>query len=282
MSNVMPAWLNLSYANVATTSPAAHAAAARWAEALARGGAAEFDADAEAGALLPLRRSAARLLNCGPEEVCVGSSATELLCSVAWAVGLERGSNIVSTSASFPSTVYPWVRAADAAGAEVRLASHDEDFYTEPDDIRSLIDDDTAVVTLSHVEYSNGQRYDIESLARAARAVGAWVVVDATQSMGVVPIDAPSLGVDVLVSSGYKWLRGAFGAAVAYMGPRARGLNPGLVGFRSHSEMWDLRAERLNLAEDASCFEYTTMNFGAALGLAEAVDEICELGIETA
>ena len=274
-------WINLSYANVATTSPAAHQTSMEWSDALARGGAAEFDGEAEKNGMMPLRRATARLLSCKVEDVCVGSSATELLCSVAWAKSPPKGSNIVSTRASFPSTVYPWTRVADANGAEVRLADHDSDLYTEPNDIISLIDQDTSVVTVSHVEFSSGQRYDLRKLADAAHSVGAILVVDATQSMGMVPIDAPNSGADVIVSSGYKWLRGTYGAAVGYISPSVLpDMYPGLLGFRSHDDIWDLRAERLTLPEDASRFEYTTIHFGAALGLAKAVDEICDFGIQ--
>ena len=274
-------WINLSYANVATTSPAAHQTSMEWSDALARGGAAEFDGEAEKNGMMPLRRATARLLSCKVEDVCVGSSATELLCSVAWAKSPPKGSNIVSTRASFPSTVYPWTRVADANGAEVRLADHDSDLYTEPNDIISLIDQATSVVTVSHVEFSSGQRYDLRKLADAAHSVGAILVVDATQSMGMVPIDAPNSGADVIVSSGYKWLRGTYGAAVGYISPSVLpDMYPGLLGFRSHDDIWDLRAERLTLPEDASRFEYTTIHFGAALGLAKAVDEICDFGIQ--
>ena len=274
-------WINLSYANVATTSPAAHQTSMEWSDALARGGAAEFDGEAEKNGMMPLRRATARLLSCKVEDVCVGSSATELLCSVAWAKSPPKGSNIVSTRASFPSTVYPWTRVANANGAEVRLADHDSDLYTEPNDIISLINQDTSVVTISHVEFSSGQRYDLRKLADAAHSVGAILVVDATQSMGMVPIDAPNSGADVIVSSGYKWLRGTYGAAVGYISPSVLpDMYPGLLGFRSHDDIWDLRAERLTLPEDASRFEYTTIHFGAALGLAKAVDEICDFGIQ--
>jgi len=277
----MRRWTNLSYANVATTSPQAHRVTSEWSDALARGGSAEFDGEAEKDAMLPLRHAAARLLSCEVEDVCVGSSATELLCSLAWAISPPSGSNIVSTRASFPSTVYPWRRVADENGAKIRLADHNKSMYTHPDDILSLIDDDTSVVSLSHVEYTNGQRYDLRRFADSAHAVGALLVVDATQSMGMLPLDATSSGADAIVSSGYKWLRGTYGAAVAYISPSIRAdLTPGLVGFRSHVNLWDLKAERMDLPADASRFEYTTIHFGAVLGLAAAVDEINDMGID--
>jgi len=173
-------WTNISYANIATTSPAAHRAAAEWSDALARGGAAEFGGDAEQSALLPLRRATARLLACEVKDICVGSSATALMSSIAWAVAPEEGSNVVSTQASFPSTVYPWSRVAESFGAEVRLAAHDDDMYTDPSSVMTLIDEQTAVIVLSHVEYSNGQRYDLEAFSKAAKEVDALLITDAT------------------------------------------------------------------------------------------------------
>ncbi|MDC0526627.1 aminotransferase class V-fold PLP-dependent enzyme [Euryarchaeota archaeon] len=276
----MKKWTNLSYANVATTSPEAHLIASEWATSLARGGAAEFDADAEKKGMIPLRKSTANLLECPMTDVCVSSSATELISSLAWAIAPKKNSNIVSTRASFPSTVYPWQRVSDEFGAEIRLAPHNENYYTKPEDILSLINDDTAVVTLSHVEYACGQRYDLKSFTKAAHDVGALFIVDATQSMGMIPINANNLGADAIVASGYKWLRGTYGAAVGYISPKIQSLSPGIIGFRSHKDIWNMKAERLEFPDDASRFEFTTIHFGAALGLAASIDEITNIGIQ--
>lgn len=271
-------WTNLSYANVATTSPAAHRIATEWADSLARGGAAEFDADAERHGMMPLREAASKLLSCEVSDVCCASSATGLMCSVAWAAMPSKGENVVSSRAAFPSTVYPWTRVSQSTGVEIRLAPYDENHYTDPEDILSLIDENTAVVVISHVEYANGQRYDLRRFSEAARSVGAMLMVDATQSMGMVPINAPDSGADVIVASGYKWLRGTYGAAVGYLSPRAKKLIPGMVGFRSHEDIWDMRSDRMDLPEDASRFEFTTLHFGALQGLAMSIEEMLEIG----
>ena len=276
----MQKWTNLSYANVATTSPKAHEIATEWAESLARGGAAEFDADAEKNGMIPLRTATSKLLQCPISDICVSSSATEILCSLAWAISPKEGKNIVSTKASFPSTVYPWKRVSEEFGAEIRLAPHDKNYYTKPEDIFGLIDKNTAVVTISHVEYACGQRYDLNSFAKAAHDVGALFIVDATQSMGMIPINAPNTGADAIVASGYKWLRGTYGAAVGYISAKLQSLSPGIIGFRSHKDIWNMKAERLEYPEDASRFEFTTIHFGAALGLAASIDEINDIGIQ--
>ena len=271
-------WTNLSYANVATTSPAAHRVATEWADSLARGGAAEFDADAEKHGMMPLREAASKLLSCDVSDICCASSATGLMCSVAWAAMPSDSQNVVSSRAAFPSTVYPWTRVSETTGAEIRLAPYDENHYTDPADILSLIDENTAVVVISHIEYANGQRYDLSRFSEAARSVGALLMVDATQSMGMVPINAPESGADVIVASGYKWLRGTYGAAVGYLSERAKKLVPGMVGFRSHEDIWDMKSDRMNLPEDASRFEFTTLHFGAIQGLARSIEEMVDMG----
>ena len=114
----------------------------------------------------------------------------------------------------------------------------------------------------------------------AAREHDALLVVDATQSAGAVPIDVRADAIDVVVSAGYKWLCGPFGAAVMYLAPHLQaGLEPGLVGFRSHADMWDLRADRLDYAPSAQRFECSTMAYGCAIGLSRSIEFLLEVGI---
>ena len=78
-------------------------------------------------------------------RICVGSSTSEIMSNYAWALRPPAGSNIVSSAASFPSTVRH--RVAAETGAEVRLAPYNAAYYTEPSRILELIDDRTSVVT---------------------------------------------------------------------------------------------------------------------------------------
>jgi selenocysteine lyase/cysteine desulfurase len=57
-------------------------------------------------------------------------------------------------------------------------------------------------------------------------------------------------------------------------------LEPGLVGFRSHRDMWDLEARRVEFAGDARRFEYSTMAYGCALGLAAAIEYLLDIGVD--
>src|SRR6185436_12851396 len=157
----------LNTASVCLMYSGAERAVVEWTHDLAENGTIHFDEVAEERAFATLHASAARLFNCRPEDIAVGSSATELLASLAWAVAPAAGRNIVSTRLEFPSTIYPWARVARHTGAGIRLADMQGDDPGAGDLIR-LIDSATAVVCVSDVMYSTGRRLDVARLAEAA------------------------------------------------------------------------------------------------------------------
>jgi selenocysteine lyase/cysteine desulfurase len=278
-----PASRRVSYLNTASVclmQKEAHETTVRWMQDLADHGTIRFDEAAEENVFSRLHAAAAALFLCKPDDIAIGSSATELLASLAWAIAPRSGSNVVSTEMAFPSTVYPWARVARHTGCEMRLVGSGDD-HVDPDELIRSIDANTAVVCLSDVEYSTGQRHDVARLAEAAHSHGALMIVDATQSAGAIPIDVGASGVDALVAASYKWLCGPFGVAVMYLAPHLQAhLDPGLVGFRSHREMWDLRASRVEFTESAHRFEFSTMAYGCALGLAASIDYLMRIGVD--
>ena len=270
----------LNAANVSLTYNKAKTANEKWFEDVSLNGSNNFTEKKEESAFDQLHKTAADFVRAEPYEIAGGSSATELLSSLAWSISPKRGENIVSTSSAFPSTVYPWSRVAATTGAEIRLAESKKGFSTT-DAIRSLIDENTSVVCISHTEFSNGYTYDLEKLSELTHKKGAILVVDATQSAGAIPIDVKKSRIDVLVAGSYKWLCGPFGSAFMYIRHNlAKRLNPGLVGFRSHKNMWDLDAARLRYNDNTSKFEFSTLAFGCILGLAESLHYLNGIGIE--
>ena len=270
----------LNAANVALMYSGAEQIITEWTADVAQNGSNNFDDHAEENVFKDLHRAAAHLINATTDDIAAGSSATELLCSLAWAVSPEQDQNVVSTEIVFPSTVYPWQRVANSTGCEIRLAKEKNNFM-HSDDIIALIDQKTAVVCISHVEYGNGQTFDLQLLAEAAQDHDALLVVDATQSAGAIPIDIQACPVDALISGAYKWLCGPFGAAFMYVAPHlSEKLEPGLVGFRSHKNMWDLDASRIDYPQAAKKFEFSTMAFGCAVGLTRTIDFLNGVGVE--
>ena len=249
-----------------------------WQQALADDGTVAFDEAAEVAVLDNLNNAAAKLFNSGLNDIAVASSESVLMSSLAWAVMPPAGTNIVSARTAHPSTIYPWVRVAAHTGAEIRWADP-TGLYTDPEALLALIDDDTSVVCLSHVEYSTGQTYDLKRFADAAHAHQAIVVVDTTQSAGQVPVDVAASGIDAAVTSTYKWLCGPFGTGFMYVASALQELNPGITGWRTHKDMWDFQADRCEMPNSAKRYEFGTMAYGTALGATVAIDFLNELTV---
>ena len=281
-SDVFPPIENYTYfdaASVGLMHKGAAAAINDWQHALAEDGTVAFDEAAEVEVLDKLNRSAAELFNVGIADIAVASSETVLMSSLAWAVMPPAGSNIVTPRVSHPSSIYPWIRVAEHTGAEIRWCeSHD--FYVNPEALSALIDDETSVVCLSHAEYSTGQVYDLAHFAAVAHKHGAYLVVDATQSAGQIPIDAAGDGLDAVISSTYKWLCGPFGTGFMYVAEPLQKLSPGIIGWRSHKDMWDFQADRCEFPNSAKRYEFGTMAYGTALGASKSVGYLNSLSIE--
>ena len=270
----------LNTANVGLMHKNAEKEINKWVEDLAKNGSNNFNEIAEQNVFLNLHTSAAKLINTNPNNIAAGSSATELLSSLAWAIMPLKGQNIVSTNIVFPSTVYPWMRIASSTECEVRLSKEKNNFISTQS-IIDLIDKNTSVVCISHVEYSNGQVFDLDLLSNAAKKHNALLIIDATQSAGAIPIDVKKTPIDAIVCGAYKWLCGPFGAAFMYVTPElSNKLEPGLVGFRSHKNMWELDASRVDYPNSAEKFEFSTMAFGCALGLAKSIQYLANIGVE--
>ena len=192
--------------------------------------------------------------------------------SLAWAVMPPEKSNIIATEITHPSTIYPWMRVAEHTGANIKWVKADNKLFIDPDELEAAINEDTSVICLSHCEYGTGQTYDLKRFAAAAHKVGAILVVDGTQSAGQTPIDVTATEVDAVATSTYKWLCGPFGTGIMYLAPKLQELNPGIVGWRSHEDMWDFQANRLIMPKSAKRYEFGTMAYGTAFGATESLN----------
>ena len=172
---------------------------------------------------IPARESArarlARLLGVPAEQVALLKNTGHGLSIIADGLTLSPGDNVVSVDCEYPSVVYPWYAQADR-GIETRLVTPPgPDGAFTPDDLAAVMDDRTRVVTLSWVQFGTGFRADLAAFADLAHARGALLVVDVIQGLGVLPLEAERLGIDVAVTGSHKWLMAPPGTGGLYVGP---------------------------------------------------------------
>ena len=179
------------------------------------------------------RKLLADLLGARPEQVAFMRNTSDALSTVANGLAWRPGDNIVTFNREFPSNIYPWLRVGDAFGVEVRMCE-ERNGRIDFADLATLIDHNTRIVAISHVQYASGFRMDLERLGRLGRQHDALFVVDAIQALGVVPTDVEAEFIDVAAGASHKWLLAPEGVGYLYLSDRARErIQPTLVGWVS-------------------------------------------------
>ena len=125
----------------------------------------------------------------------------------------------------FPSNVHCWRASAQAAGAEVATVGPGPDGDLTGA-LLAAIDERTAVVACAHCRWTDGALLDLAAVGAAARAVGAALVLDLTQSAGALPFDAAAVRPDFVVAACYKWLLGPYATGFLWVAPEHRGGRP--------------------------------------------------------
>jgi len=234
------------------------------------------DAD-EARFFDQLREQAARLFRTDSARIAIVSSASELLGQIPLlAAPLERR-KILAVATDFPALTRPWLRLAASGGCRMYFVA-DDPATDLTDDLIAALDRDTAWVAVSCVQYATGSRIDVVRLRQAAREVGARLVVDATQAAGALAIDAGRWDADVVVASGYKWLGGHGGVALAVMAPHWLERVPPLPGWMGAPDPFAFDATRLLLADDARRYTQSTMSYVSIAALGASLDQLLGVG----
>jgi selenocysteine lyase/cysteine desulfurase len=159
-----------------------------------------------------LREKFAALIQAEPSQIALADNASRAA-NIAVRILERRGNgNVVVDDSTYPSSVYPW----RARGRDVRYVPTDG-VVDVTAAVGEAIDDETIAVCITHVAPFSGRKHDLAAVARAAHAQGALLMVDASQSAGVLPIDVRSEGIDLLVTTGMKWLLGPPGIAYLYV-----------------------------------------------------------------
>lgn len=225
-----------------------------------------------------LKRNLAALLQAEADQIALVSNSSEAISQIAAALQLQPGDNVVINTLEFPSGVLPWLLHADG-GVEVRTVEH-RDWEVPVEEILARVDGRTRVVMTSHVSYMSGARLDYQRLYANLKGTGTLLLLDATQSLGVVPVDVNHA--DIVVCSSYKWLLGLHGLGILALNPARTGdLMPRFAGWRSVAEMFGPdRFSSFQPFPDARRFELGYPNFPTIYAMEASTRLLLEVGIE--
>jgi len=174
----------------------------------------------------------APIVGAKPNELLVADSTSVCLFKLlAAAVGARPGRTAILTQQhNFPTDLYIAQGLADLLGLTLKSVPTEE--------VLRSINEDTAVVTLTHVDYRSAAFYNMRAVNHAAHAAGALVVWDLSHSAGAIEIDLDGTSSDLAVGCGYKYLNGGPGApAFLYVAERLQEqLQSSLPGWMGHAE----------------------------------------------
>lgn len=230
------------------------------------------------------RQSAAQLVNARPHEIAFMRNTSDALSAVANGVDWREGDNIVSCNVEFPSNIYPWLRLDEAFGVKLKLAE-ERNGRIDTDELLSLIDGRTRVVTISWVQFASGYRSDLVRIGKFCRERDIIFVIDAIQGLGGLKLDVERDYVDAFAADAHKYLIGPEGIALLYISDRVIDrIKPAVLGWTSvkNYEQFSHRAidYKLDYREGAERFECGTLNTAGVYGLRAAIDLFLEVGPE--
>jgi selenocysteine lyase/cysteine desulfurase len=165
-----------------------------------------------------LRASLAKLIGAKPEDIALTSGASTGMSAVAYGLKWHAGDEILTARGEFPLQYSTWKPMEEREGLKLNIVSPSDRFLTAGDVIAALTPK-TRLVSISLVRFDNGVLLDAARIAAACHAQGALLLLDVSQACGAVPIDVQTLGVDFLVSAGYKFLLGPFGTGFFWARP---------------------------------------------------------------
>lgn len=174
--------------------------------------------------VLELKQEFARLLDTEEwERMAPIPSASYGIASVVNNILVSRDQEILMVEDQFPSNVYSWMRLAKDRSLKLKFIpspppSSDKG-HKWNEAILAAIGDQTAVVTLPHVHWSEGIVFDLKAIREKSRKHGAYLIIDGTQSIGAYPFSVREIQPDAIICGGYKWLMGPYSLGMGYYGP---------------------------------------------------------------
>lgn len=224
----------------------------------------------------------AQLLNCHPDEIAVVTSATAAWYQVFGGLKLSAGDRILTSVSEYGSNFLAYLQAVKRDQVEIEVIPEDSEGDIDVEALEKAVVDGArkpALIAITHIPTSSGRVYtNAAAVGAIAQREGIPYLLDATQSVGQMPIDVQELRCNYLVSTGRKFLRAPRGTGLLFASRAAMArAEPAVVDV--HGAVWKGRHD-YELVPSAKRYELYEMSYAAKAGLGIAVEYVLELGIE--
>ncbi|HET7504075.1 MAG TPA: aminotransferase class V-fold PLP-dependent enzyme [Kofleriaceae bacterium] len=209
------------------------------------------------------RQRFAQLIGARPDDVAITPSASFGISTAARNLPLAPGQSIILLEEEFPSNVYAWRALAQRCGGQIVTVRRPPDGdWTSA--ILEALDPRVAIAALPHCHWADGGLVDLARVSPALQRIGARLVLDVTQSLGVIPLDVTRIAIDYLACAAYKWLLGPYSLGFLYAAPQhhrgepidynwiTRADSENFAGLVDYRDAYQPGARRYDMGERAS------------------------------
>jgi cysteine desulfurase / selenocysteine lyase len=230
-----------------------------------------------------VRATVGRFIGCDPADVALLRSTGDGIALVSLGLDWEPGDEVVLYDQEFPSGVYPFL-ALERRGVRVRFVEDRGRHRFDAEDVAAAMSERTRVVCVSLVNCYHGFRAPVERISELCRARGAWLLVDAVQGAGILPVSVASLGADLVTAHGYKSLCAGYGISFCYVSPQLRErLQVAAPGWKNIEDAPFIDRQldyNLRYADSARRYEPSVQNLAGMYGLAASIDLFARTGMD--
>jgi len=237
-----------------------------------------------------LRTLLAGLIGGESEDLGLVANTSAGVLAIALCLDWSAGDRVVLFEGEFPTNITPWQQAARREGLEIVWMKADAFRHDRATALERLEDElrkGVRLIAMSAVQFTTGQRMPLEAIGALCAQHGTELFVDGIQALGVVPTDAPAMGIHYFTAGSHKWLMGPEGLGCLWVDPRvADRLQPNVAGWLSHEDAFaflsqgagHLRYDR-GFQHGARMVEAGTFNSLGAAGLEASVGLIEQIGV---
>jgi len=222
--------------------------------------------------------AAAKLIHCTPQEIAYLENATRAWDMVFYSFSFKQGDRILTAKAEYASNYIAFLQMAKKTGVTVEVIPDDEHGQLSLSALEQMIDSHVKLIAITHVPTQGGLINPAEAVGKIAKAKGIFYLLDATQSVGQMPIDVEKIHCDALCATGRKYLRGPRGTGFLYVRKsKLDQLEPPFLDL--HAAPW-VSLNQYQVNKDATRFETWERNYSNMIGLKSAIEYACSWGLE--
>lgn len=225
-----------------------------------------------------IRVKAAEFIGANRREVAFSKNGTEAINLIANGILWNPGDEVILADLEFHSNYVPWLKLQAEGKFHLKVLNTGPNGVISADELEKMITHHTRLITVSHLLNASGALQPIEEICELAKRHNVLTLINASQTLGLIPINVKEIDCDFFVACGRKWIRGPEGSGMLYMRESLiESITPMMVGWGGTT--WDFQTNQYSFFPEARRVEAGCPVVPSILGFGAALDYAAEIGI---